>query len=333
MQPCPNCNHDNDNKARCVRTIRMFVAAMVALLVTSLPANSAEVTRLTNINNSYPFPAPDDGRIVFQSDRTGVPQIYVMNSDGSALSVLTDDRLGAETPVFSPDGKHILFAAYVAEGNNDVFIMAADGSERRQITKGPGYDGHPHFSFDGERVVFNSDRTTPDRNASWSQRWHEIFSVALDGSDLRQHTRCQSVCTFGSVSPDGTKVLFRKTIDGPSFSWYLKPGTRNSEVFIADVDGNNATNLSTSAAFDGWPRFSPNGDWIVFSSNRAGPAGVGQLYLVRPDGSDLRRVTDGPWSYVQPAWSSDGSSLYAKQGEDTTTHEFGDVVHIKLQER
>lgn len=315
---------------RCAKTRMLLTAAILAVLVTSLPASSTEVTRLTNINNSYPYPAPDGGRIVFQSDRTGVPQIYIMNADGSGLRVLTDDPLGAETPVFSPDGKHILFAAYVAEGDNDVFIMAADGSGRRRITEGPGYDGHPHFSFDGNRVVFNSDRTTSDRGASWSQRWHEIFSVALDGSDLRQHTRCQSVCTFGSLSPDGKKVLYRKTIEGASFSWFLTPGQRNSEIFIADADGTNAVNLSNSAAFDGWPRFSPDGSWIVFASNRAGPAGVGQLYLIKPDGSKLRRVTDGPWSYVQPAWSGDGSSLYAKQGEETSDHEFGDVVRIRL---
>jgi TolB protein len=315
---------------RCVRTGSAPTSAVLALLLTSLPANSTEVTRLTNINNSYPYPAPDGGRIVFQSDRTGVPQIYIMNADGSGLRVLTDDPLGAETPVFSPDGKHILFAAYVAEGNNDVFIMAADGGGRRRITDGPGYDGHPHFSFDGNRVVFNSDRTTPDRGASWNQRWHEIFSVALDGSDLLQHTHCQSVCTFGSLSPDGKKVLYRKTIEGASFSWFLTPGQRNSEVFIADADGTNAVNLSNSAAFDGWPRFSPDGGWIVFASNRAGPAGVGQLYLIKPDGSRLRRVTDGPWSYVQPAWGGDSSSLYAKQGEETSDHEFGDVVRIRL---
>ena len=218
----------------------VITAAIIVLLVTCLPASSTEVVRLTNINNSYPYPAPDGDRIVFESDRTGVPQIYIMNADGSGLRVLTDDPLGAETPVFSPDGKHILFAAYVAEGDNDVFIMAADGSGRRRITEGPGYDGHPHFSFDGNRVVFNSDRTTSDRGASWSQRWHEIFSVALDGSDLRQHTRCQSVCTFGSLSPDGKKVLYRKTIEGASFSWFLTPGQRNSEIFIADADGTNA---------------------------------------------------------------------------------------------
>lgn len=308
----------------------VLVVAMAVLLMSSLPAGSTEVTRLTNINNSYPYPSPDGDRVVFESDRSGVAQIYIMNADGSELRVLTDDPLGAETPVFSPDGKHILFAAYVAEGNNDVFIMAADGSERRRITEGPGYDGHPHFSANGKRIVFNSDRTTPDRVASWSERWHEIFSVALDGGDLRQHTRCQSVCTFGSLSPDGKKVLYRRTIEGPSFSWFLTPIQRNSEVFIADADGTNAVNLSNNAAFDGWPRFSPDGGWIVFASNRAGPAGVGQLYLIKPDGSGLRRVTDGPWSYVQPAWSADGLSLFAKQGEETRDHEFGDVVQIRL---
>ena len=116
-------------------------------------------------------------------------------------------------------------------------------------------------------------------------------------------------------------------------SWDLTPGERNSEVFVALADGSEEHNLSNKAAFDGWPEWSPTGEWIVFASNRTGPANTGQLYLIRPDGSDLRRITGGPWSYAQPAWSTDGSALFAYQHQEMVEYEFGDVVRIDLGDR
>ncbi len=308
----------------------MTIRYLLLAVMISAPVSAAPVTRLTNINNSYPHPSPDGTRIVFQSDRTGVPQVYVMSADGSDLRQLTDLSLGAETPVWSPDGKLIAFAAYVGEADNDVFVMAADGTNPRRLTHGPGYDGHPHWSADGERIVFNSDRTSPDPAADWSDRWHEIFSMRADGGDVQQHTRCRSVCTYGSLSPDGARIVYRKTVQSPAFSWFLQPGDRNSEVFVATLAGEQETNVSDSAAFDGWPVWSPAGDRIAFVSNRAGPAGTGHIYTVRPDGSGLTRITSDGWSYVQPAWSSDATALFAKQGMETSEYEFGDVVRIQL---
>ena len=79
-------------------------------------------------------------------------------------------------------------------------------------------------------------------------------------------------------------------------------------------------------AQDGWPMWSPDGKRILFSSNRAGPAKIGQLYLVNPDGSGLQKITDGPGSFVQPSWSSDGKRIFAHQTWETD--EFGPVVEF-----
>jgi TolB protein len=306
-------------------------AGLLLLGIAAIADADNSVTRLTNIINSYPDPSPDGRLIAFQSNRTGTPQIYVMNADGTDVKQLTDDPRGAETPVWSPNGQTIVYGAYVADDNNDVFVMKADGSERKRLTSGPGYDGHPHWSFDGARIIFNSDRASPDLRADWSNRWHEIFSMSADGSDVRQHTTCQSICTYGSLSPDGRKILYRKVTDTAAYSWGLTLGTRNSEVFIADLDGSNEVNLTNSAAFDGWPAWSPNGERIVFSSNRNGPANVGHLYTVRIDGTDLHKVTGGTWSYVQPAWSTDGKQLFAYQNQENEEYEFGDIVVVGLQ--
>ncbi len=311
--------------------MRLIIALGVMLIGSyAMADNGVQVTRITNISNSYPDPSPDGSQIVFQSNRTGTNQIYLMNADGSNLQQLTDYEHGSETPVWSPGGTQIAYAAYTAEGNNDVFIMQPDGSDKTQLTDGPGYDGHPHWSFDGQRIVFNSDRSSPDLNVPWNQRWHEIHSMRADGSDIRQHSQCRGVCTYGSMSPDGQKILFRKVVQQASFSWDLSHIDRDSEIFIADLDGSNEINLSTNAAFDGWPLWSPDGSQIVFASNRAGPALAGQLFTVAADGSNVRQITSGPWSYVQPAWSKDGTKLYAYQFMEYPEYEFGDVAEINF---
>jgi TolB protein len=85
-------------------------------------------------------------------------------------------------------------------------------------------------------------------------------------------------------------------------------------------------NLTKNAAFDGWPRWSPDGRWIAFASNRAGPALVGQIYLVRPDGSDTRQVTTGPWSHAQPAFSPDGRTLFFYTLQEGADFQYGFIA-------
>lgn len=294
--------------------------------------SEAQTQRLINTRDMYPGASPDGKQLVFQSNRNGTDQVFVLNIDDSGIRQLTDLPRGGETPVFSPDGKLVLFAAYVGEDNNDVFIMNADGSGMKQLTHSPGYDGHPHWSTDGQRIVFNSDRTSPDPEATWSDRWHEIFSMKADGSDVRQHTRCESVCTYGSLSPGGKNVLYRKVIKAAGFNWGLLGIEKNSEIFIADIDGGSEINISNNAAFDGWPIWSPDGSQIAFASNRTGPANTGQIWLMNPDGSDLRQLSHGPWSHAQPAWAFDGKNIYAYQLEETAEHEFGSIVRIQVND-
>jgi Tol biopolymer transport system component len=158
--------------------------------------------RLTKIINSYPAPLPDGSRVVFQSNRSGVFQIYSMKADGSDVRQLTnmpDDSYG---PSYSPDGKLIAFA-HGSGGKSDIYIMASDGSAAHQLTTDGLDNSHPHWSPDGRRILFNSSRTTPPGNRiDPTKEQDDVFSVALDGADLRQHTRCNTICTFAFFSPD-----------------------------------------------------------------------------------------------------------------------------------
>jgi TolB protein len=310
-------------------------ALMSLFLLVSWDSSSAQSSgavapkRVTNIVNSYPYPSPDGQHIVFQSNRTGRWEIFVVGIDGSDPRQLTDSPGDNVTPVWSPDGKQIVFAA-TPGGNSDIYLMNADGQNRKRLTQHPGDDSHPHWSSDGSRIVFNSPRTTPDLSVGWSDQWHEIYTMTADGSDIQQHTNNKTVCTFPTLSPDGTRIAFRKVIEAPAFGWDLTLGNRNSEIFVADIDGSNQVNISNNAAFDGWPRWSPDGTQIVFASNRTGPAMACQLFVVNVDGSALRQISEGDWSNAQPAWSFDSKRIYAYHFQETVSFEFGDIAVFDL---
>jgi TolB protein len=250
-----------------------------------------------------------------------------MNRDGTGLKQLTNAPGNNVTPKWSPDGKLIVYASEPQPDNSEIYVMNADGTGVRPLSPARGDDSHPRFSPDGARVIFNSSRNTPDRSVEWSKQWHDVYSVKINGSDLRQHTHCRSVCTYPSFSPDGQWIVYRKVVDVPGFQWDLTSSPRNSEVFLSRADGRDERNLSNNAAFDGWPIFTHDGRGVIFASNRAGRPNVGQLYYVELEGTAApRALTQGVRSVAQPALSRDGKWLYAYANDEFADWEYGDVV-------
>lgn len=286
--------------------------------------------RLTKVVNSYPSPSPDNSRVVFQSNRTGRFEIYSMKADGSAVAQLTNmpgDNVG---PSWSPDGKRIVLASG-QNGASDIYLMNADGSSLRRLTTDGLDNSHPHWAPDSSRIIFNSARTTPEADRSDPRKEQDdIFSMKPDGSDLRQHTHSGTVCTFPTYSPDMSRIAYRKVTNTPGLQWDLSEAVRNSEVFVAKVDGSNEKNVTNNAAFDGWPVWSPDGKSIAFASNRSGPANHAQIYVVNPDGTGLRRISSLPGSYAQPSWSADGTKIYAYNNVEIGDDEWGDIVVFDL---
>ena len=127
-------------------------------------------------------------------------------------------------------------------------------------------------------------------------RWY-VHVMNNDGSDRVRLAEGQSgFLSAPSWSPDGSKLAFVSDVDG------------NPDIWVVDIDGSNVTNLTQEKAKDHSPAWSPDGAWIAFASLR--DSRYWELYVMRPDGSDVQRLT---WwedaSDLSPAWSPDGTRL------------------------
>lgn len=297
----------------------------------------ATVTALTAVTDSYPVLSPDGQQLLFRSNRSGRGAIWIAKADGSEPRIFFDDPAAGTdpgTPAWSPDGQMVVFAMKPAsatdENESDIYSVRPDGSGLRRLTEAPGDDSHPHWSADGKRIFFNSARATPDLKADWGRQWIDIYSMAADGGDVRRHTDCRNVCTYPTPSPDGRFVLHRRVLDRPAKNWEQGEAQRDSEVFLTPLDGGTPRNLSNSIAYDGWPTWTPDGQWIVFASNRDGAVSTGQLYRIRPDGSGLERITEGPYSHTQPSIRADGKAIYVYRSTEAGGTEIGQVARVDL---
>ena len=280
---------------------------LAAALAGCAAAGSAE-TWVTSVRDRYPAVSPDGNHLLFESDRGGASGLYLLElASGKVRSFVLGDG-GPSNGSWCPDGNRLVYNERVG-GEFDVFIVNADGSGRRNLTANPADDGHPHCGPDG-RIYFSSDRATPDRSLPWGRRNHDLYSIAMDGGDVRRLTDCRAVCTNPNPSPDGRRVAFRLGLRAPGKSWDQQPGALTSEIAVLDLGTGRIRNITNDPAYDTWPSWSPEGQWVVYGSNRDGVANVGHLFMTRADGSETRRLTQGAASYGEPRFTADGATLY-----------------------
>jgi TolB protein len=121
--------------------------------------------------------APNGQEIVFVSDRSGKPMLYIMDRDGSNTRRITYDFAYCGSPTWSPKGDRIAFSA-MDDGNNfSIYTIAPDGTDAVRVASG-GSNESPAWSPDGRYLAFSSTRTGQA----------EIYAIRADGMDLRRLT-------------------------------------------------------------------------------------------------------------------------------------------------
>ncbi len=253
-------------------------------------ADGSGARRLTTGLASSPAWSPDGSRIAF--DDHGAGEVWSIAADGSDAKRLAPASGGAR---WSPDGRSIVFFSWRdfpdQEQRNELYVMAADGSNQIRLTDNEAEDVEPTWSPDGTQIAFTSGGgANPD-----------IYVVAADGSDERQLTTDPAPDEGPAWSPGGSRILFTSYRDGAD---PLMLGSGNAEIFTVAPDGSGLTNLTNSPDWDGYPAWSPDGSRIAFSIND----GVEfDLYVMNADGSGKRRLpgvegANGMANDCCPAW-------------------------------
>lgn len=280
-------------------SVSLWLAA-IAFLGTSAHAQ-IDAGRITLVKDKHPSWSPDGQFITFYSTRDGDGEIFTVRADGSGLRQLTFNTAEDRTPVWSVDGKTIVFQSD-RDGNNEIYSIDVASGEEERLTRHPASDEHPKFSADGKYIIFNSAR---DDDAA------ELYRMHLATRAIERLTHWPLYDTYGEASADGGQLVWRRVLDENGDA----PKGRNSEIFVANADGGQPRNLTRNPAFDGWPAWSPDGGWILFSSNRnnADPADF-NIWAMRPDGSALQGITHSPgYEDARADVSHDGRVTFNRQ--------------------
>lgn len=164
----------------------------------------------------------------------------------------------------------------------------------RQLTDNPGVDIQPEWSKDGTKIIFKSNRLSPDPVQSF-----KIYTMNADGTQQEQIFTDKNYHGYPDWSPDETHVIFNS----------FDPG--NNELFTASIATGQSSQITTDSGFDDSGRWSPDGTQIAFFSTRTGGS---ELYLLPVDNNGVRtgfptRITSNSNRDEQPRWSPDGQKL------------------------
>jgi Tol biopolymer transport system component len=166
------------------------------------------------------------------------------------------------------------------DGDLEIYVANADGSDLRRLTHTPGYDGGAFFTPDCSGIVFRASRPSGPKLAEYRSLLErhmvrpgalEIFWMDADGGNPTQVTDNGAANFAPYPAPDGDSVLFSSNLGG---------SPREFDLYRVGRDGGEPERISFTSGFDGFPMFSPDGRWLVFASNRAGGHDT-NIYIAR----------------------------------------------------
>src|SRR5918995_1011423 len=181
----------------------------------------------------------DGKKLVFTSMRDGDLDIYTMDANGKNVRRLTSELGYDGGPFWSYDGKQIVYRAHHPQSPKDqedyksllqqnlirpstleIWVMNADGSNKRQVTRNGKANFAPFFFPDGKRIIFASNMDDP------KGRNFDIYAINVDGSGLERITDTDTFDGFPMFSPDGKKLVFASNRNAKNRG--------DTNVFIAD---------------------------------------------------------------------------------------------------
>lgn len=247
-------------------------------------ADGSEVKRISPddvILEFDPVFSPDRRRIAFarvpwKREQDYQSAIYIMNADGSDPQRLTFEPEMACAPTWSPDGKRIAFCDFnVWNGNTGIFVIDADGRNRRKLAEGI----YPSWSPDGKRILFASKAAMGRTDlATVNAASGEIESVDDEWA------------LTSAWSPDGERIVYTRVAaagDGP----------KEVDLYVMNSDGTGRRRLTEKPESEFGPQWSADGKSIFFArlppfdEDRARASEQSELVVIDADGAHERQLT------------------------------------------
>lgn len=257
-------------------------------------------TRLTTSPEAESAPAwsPDATTIIYGFDR-GNTEIYTLGVPGGTPSRLTTHSATDGAPSWSPETRtlnssnRILVTSY-RDGYAGLYRMNRDGSA---ITPFIPRALNARYSSDGTRIVYSG--------YEYGATQYHLYIANADGTGAQRLTTSMDLPAGGSLnntepsfSPDGARVVFRRTI-------YTPTEGSSDEIYVINADSTGEQSLTQSRR-NYTPVFSPDGSRIAFTSLRDGNT---EIYVMNHDGTLQQRLTENPGEDRQPEWSPDGTRI------------------------
>jgi Tol biopolymer transport system component/serine/threonine protein kinase len=253
------------------------------------------------------------GQIAFASERTGLPQIFLVNLDGTNLVQLTNQSSGACQPSWSPDGARLAFTSpcrlhgdFVngAYSDSSLFVINADGTGMKQLTSVAGADFDPDWSPDGKQIAFTSIR---DGN-------RQIYTLDIDSMAVTRLTKpdVNIENSQPTWSPDGQEIAYQVK----RFGTY--------QVWVMSSTGQDNLQLARSgqSLWDYLPTWSRDGRMLLFTQRYA--SGISRPWLMSiqyQEGGDATRLSNFPTPIEDVEYSPDGLWLLSEGMDGNGNHD------------